>query len=206
MTQIKSLFATRLYHAKLAALGTPIDADELDRSCYAIAQDDEAGQDWCEENGFPGYTSYASLSDLPWRFPIFADLVKTLDAHVAAFAKDLQFDLGDKKLQLEDIWINILPEGGIHTSHIHPHSVISGTTYVAMPDGASALKLEDPRLPMMMAAPTRVKDARDELRTFYYAKPEVGDVLLWESWLRHEVPMNMSEDDRVSVSFNYSWG
>ena len=206
MTQIKSLFATRLYHAKLSSLGATIDADELDRSCYAIAQDDEAGQDWCEENGYPGYTSYASLSDLPWRFPIFADVVKALDAHVTAFAEDLQFDLGDRKLQLEDIWINILPEGGIHTSHIHPHSVISGTTYVAMPDGASALKLEDPRLPMMMAAPTRVKDARDELRTFYYAKPEVGDVLLWESWLRHEVPMNMSEDDRVSVSFNYSWG
>ena len=202
MTQIKSLFATRLYHAKLAA----IDADELEQSCYAIAQDDEAGQDWCEEQGYPGYTSYASLSDLPWRFPIFKDLVAALDAHVAAFAEDVQFDLGDKKLQLEDIWINILPEGGIHTSHIHPHSVISGTTYVAMPDGASALKLEDPRLPMMMAAPTRVKEARDELRTFYYAKPEVGDVLLWESWLRHEVPMNMAEDDRVSVSFNYSWG
>ena len=38
-----------------------------------------------------------------------------------------------------------------------------------------------------------------------YMKPDVGDVLLWESWLRHEVPMNMSEDDRISVSFNYRW-
>jgi uncharacterized protein (TIGR02466 family) len=37
-------------------------------------------------------------------------------------------------------------------------------------------------------------------------KPQVGDVLLWESWLRHEVPMNMSEEDRISVSFNYAWG
>ncbi|MGJ8623873.1 MAG: 2OG-Fe(II) oxygenase family protein [Yoonia sp.] len=205
MTQITSLFATRLYHAKLSELGQPIDPSELEQSCLVIADDDEAGQDWCEEHGYPGYTSYASLSDLPWRFPIFADLVKVLDAHVAAFAEDVQFDLGDKKLQLEDIWINILPEGGIHTSHIHPHSVISGTTYIAMPDGASAIKFEDPRLAMMMAAPTRVKDARDELRTFFYAKPEVGDVLLWESWLRHEVPMNMSEEERISVSFNYAW-
>lgn len=206
MTQIKSLFATRLYHAKLSELGAPVDPSELENSCLVIADDDEAGQDWCEEQGYPGYTSYASLSDLPWRFPIFADLVKVLDAHVAAFAQDLQFDLGDKILQLEDIWINILPEGGIHTSHIHPHSVISGTTYVAMPEGASALKLEDPRLPMMMAAPTRVKDARDELRQFIYVKPAAGDVLLWESWLRHEVPMNMSEEERISVSFNYKWG
>jgi len=205
MTQIKSLFATRLYHARLSELGAPIDPSELENSCLVIADDDEAGQNWCEENGYPGYTSYASLSDLPWRFPIFADLVKVLDAHVAALAEDLQFDLGDKALQLEDIWINILPEGGIHTSHIHPHSVISGTTYVAMPDGASAIKFEDPRLAMMMAAPIRMKDARDELRTFFYAKPAVGDVLLWESWLRHEVPMNMSEEERISVSFNYKW-
>ncbi len=201
MTQIKSLFVTRLYQAPLG----DIDASELEVSCYSIAEDDEAGQAWCEENGFPGYTSYASLTDLGWRFPIFADVIKAIDAHVAAFAVDLEFDLDGRELKLEDIWINILPEGGIHTSHIHPHSVISGTTYVAMPEGASALKLEDPRLPMMMAAPGRRKDAREELRSFSYVAPKVGDVLLWESWLRHEVPMNMSEDDRISVSFNYNW-
>lgn len=204
MTQIRSLFVTRLYHSRLSDDGQ-IDGKELESSCYSIAEDDEAGQTWCEEQGFPGYTSYASLTDLPWRFPIFGDVVKALDAHVAAFAKDLQFDLGGRKLVLEDIWINILPEGGTHSSHIHPHSVISGTTYVAMPDGASALKLEDPRLGFMMAAPARQKDCREELKSFVYVAPGVGDVLLWESWLRHEVPMNMSEDDRISVSFNYKW-
>ena len=203
---IKSLFATRLYHAPLSAYGDPISSDELAASCYGIAEDDEAGQDWCEANGYPGYTSYASLTDLPWRFPIFADVVKALDAHVAAFARDLEFELDDRPLRLEDLWINILPEGGIHTSHIHPHSVISGTTYVAMPDGASALKLEDPRHAMMMASPLRRKEAREELQPFIYVKPAVGDVLLWESWLRHEVPMNMAEDERISVSFNYAWG
>ena len=205
MSDIRSLFVTRLYHAALSEFGPKVDFGELEASCYSIADDDEAGQDWCETEGYPGYTSYASLTDLPWRFPIFADLVKALDAHVAAFAKDLAFDLAGRKLVLEDLWINILPEGGTHGSHIHPHSVISGTTYVAMPDGASALKLEDPRLPMMMAAPTRVKECREELRSFIYVKPQVGDVLLWESWRRHEVPMNLSENDRISVSSNYKW-
>ncbi|MHC9234687.1 2OG-Fe(II) oxygenase family protein [Pseudooceanicola sp. 502str34] len=206
MSSIRSLFVTRLYRAALREHGPVIDTDELEASCYSIAEDDEAGQDWCEAHDYPGYTSYASLTDLPWRFPIFGDLVKSLDAHVAAFAEELGFDLDDKPLKLEDLWINILPEGGTHASHIHPHSVISGTTYVAMPEGTSALKLEDPRLPMMMAAPTRKKTAPEELKPFIYVKPAVGDVLLWESWLRHEVPMNMTEDDRISVSFNYSWG
>ena len=205
MSQIASLFATRLYRAALSEFKPTIDAKELETSCMTIAEDDEAGQEWCVENEFPGYTSYASLSDLPWRFPIFKDLVTALDAHVATFADDLQFELGDRALQLEDIWINILPEGGIHTAHIHPQSVVSGTPCVAMPEGTSAIKFEDPRLAMLLAAPPLLPNARAELRQFLYVQPNVGDVLLWESWLRHEVPMNMAEADRISISFNYKW-
>ncbi|MEL6518835.1 MAG: TIGR02466 family protein [Pseudomonadota bacterium] len=204
MATVSSLFATPLYRARLSDHGA-VDGAELQASCLSIAEDDEAGQTWCEREGFPGYTSYASLTDLPWRFPVFETVKQSLDAHVAAFAKALAFDLGDKALVLEDLWINILPEGGIHTGHIHPHSVISGTTYVAMPAGTSAIKFEDPRLAMMMAAPPRRADAPEGMQSFVYVAPEVGDVLLWESWLRHEVPMNMAEDDRISVSFNYKW-
>jgi len=205
MMKIQSLFVTRLYRAQLSDFGEAPDAEELENSCLSIATDDEAGQQWCDDNDFPGYTSYSSLGDLRWRFPIFDDLVALLDKHVAAFVEDLQFDLGDKHIKLDSIWINILPEGGIHTSHFHPHSVISGTTYVAVPRGASSIKFEDPRHSMMMAAPTRKADAREEMRSFFYIQPEVGEVLLWESWLRHEVPMNMAEEDRISVSFNYGW-
>lgn len=206
MSDVQSLFATRLYRAELSKLGKPVDVSEIEASCWSIAEDDEAGQDWCEENGYPGYTSYASLTDLGWRFPVFKELVKVLDKHVAAFAKELAFDLDGKKLKLDSLWVNILPQGGVHTSHIHPHSVISGTTYVSMPDGASAIKFEDPRLAMMMAAPTRTKDAPHDLRPFIYVAPDAGEVLLWESWLRHEVPLNMADDERITVSFNYSWG
>lgn len=206
MAEITSLFVTRLYRAALNDLAKKkIDYAELHSSCDAIAEDDEAGQQWCEDNGYPGYTSYASLDDLPWRFPIFGALEKTLDKHVAAFCEDLGFDLQGRKLKCNSLWINILPEGGTHASHIHPHSVISGTTYVAMPEGTSALKLEDPRLPMMMNGPLVQKTAGQELQRFVYIQPKVGDVLLWESWLRHEVPMNMAEEERISVSFNYNW-
>lgn len=205
MPEIDSLFVTRFYRAALAELGEAPSPETLEDTCLGIAEDDTAGQDWCEENQFPGYTSYASLADLAWRDPTFKDLVKIIDKHVAAFAKDLSFDLDGKKLKLDSIWINILPQGGTHSSHIHPHSVISGTTYVSVPPGAGALKLEDPRLPMMMAAPARTKDAPEQLRSFIYKSPAPGDILLWESWLRHEVPMNMGEDDRISISFNYGW-
>jgi uncharacterized protein (TIGR02466 family) len=206
MSSVTNLFVTPLYRAKLNDLAKKkVDYEELKSTCLAIAEDDEAGQEWCEREGYPGYTSYASLDDLPWRAPIFGDLEKALDKHVAAFCEALGFDLQGKKLKCNAFWINILPEGGTHSSHIHPHSVISGTTYVSMPDGTSALKLEDPRLAMMMMSPLRKKDAAEALQPFVYVKPEVGEMLLWESWLRHEVPMNMSEEERISVSFNYGW-
>ena len=204
MSAIQSLFVTRLYRGSLTEVKKKLSISELNRTCLSIADDDAAGQTWCEENGYPGYTSYASLTDLPWRFPIFSDLVESLDNHVSHFCQDLEFDLDKKTLKLDSLWINILPMGGVHTSHIHPNSVISGTTYVSMPTGVSSIKFEDPRLPMMMAAPKRKPKIRNELRNFIYISPEVGDVLLWESWLRHEVPMNMSEDERISISFNYS--
>ncbi len=205
MPEFASLFVTRLYRAALSELGKSLDLGELLASCLSVAENDEAGQAWCEENGYPGYTSYASLNDLPWRVPVFSALQKVLDKHVAAFVKDAGFDLGDRKLKLDSMWINVLPEGGSHASHIHPHSVISGTAYAAMPKGTSAIKFEDPRLPMMMNAPLRRKDAGADRQSFVYVTPVAGEVLLWESWLRHEVPMNMSEDERVSLSFNYGW-
>ena len=58
---------------------------------------------------------------------------------------------------------------------------------------------------MMMASDGKGRAGGTEvLRSRLPTEP--GDVLLWESWLRHEVPMNQAEDDRISVSFNYRWG
>jgi uncharacterized protein (TIGR02466 family) len=129
-----------------------------------------------------------------------------LDKHAAQFARDLSFDLGGARLKMNSLWVNVLKPGAAHTSHIHPHSVLSGTIYVRTPPGASALKLEDPRLAMMMAAPPRTADAPEDSRSFVYLQPEPGTILMWESWLRHEVEANAAKTPRISISFNYGWG
>ena len=124
MAKTKLLFSTPLYHASLSE-SENFNMDELEKSCWSIAQDDEAGQKWCDENNYPGYTSYASLTDLTWRSPFFEELKNLLDLHVKTFVEELDFDLEGRNLKLEDLWINILPEGGNHSAHIHPNSVIS---------------------------------------------------------------------------------
>ena len=203
MSTLQTLFVTQVYRAPAA--NDPAFLAELEDACRGIAEEDRAGRAWCREHGYRGYTSYASLDDLPLRASVFDELRRKLDKHVAKFAQAVEFDLGGRKLKLDSLWINILKPGGAHSGHIHPHSVVSGTFYVDVPEGASALKLEDPRLPMMMAAPTRLPNAAPERRSFVYLAPAAGDVILWESWLRHEVPANAAKQERISISFNYGW-
>lgn len=197
---IRTLFVTRLYEA---VIDQPDLLDELDHSVRMLAEEDRAGRAWSKAHGYRGYTSYASLNDLPARDPAFADLVKLLNGHVRSFAEASHLAIG-RKLKLDSLWVNLLKPGGAHSGHIHPHSIVSGTFYVAVPPGSGGLKLEDPRLPLMMAAPPRTPDAPEDSQSFVYAEPKPGMVLLWESWLRHEVPAGAGKGERISISFNYS--
>lgn len=190
---VRSLFATRLYEADIAddaLLG------DLAHSIRSLAADDEAGRRWSREHRYAGYTSYASLNDLPRRDPAFADLSKLLTRHAVGFAQDCAFDLS-RKPRLDSLWVNLLKGGGHHSGHIHPHSILSGTLYVEVPPGSGAIRFEDPRLSLMMAAPTRPD-------TFVTVEPRPGLLLLWESWLRHEVLAGTGRGERLSISFNFA--
>ena len=201
---LRPLFVTQVYEASLAAVAGFEDFNaELAEACRMLAVEDGAGRAWSKAHNYRGYTSYGSLNDLPLRLPEFAELKKHLDRHALAYARALSFDLA-RKPRLDTMWVNILKPGGGHSGHIHPHAFLSGTVYVEVPDGASALKLEDPRLAMMMARPTVHADAPEAEQPFVYLAPRAGTVLMWESWLRHEVPMNAAKSERISISFNYA--
>jgi uncharacterized protein (TIGR02466 family) len=190
---VRSLFPTKLYEADI---GDDALLRELAHSIRVLAQDDEAGRRWSKEHGYAGYTSYASLNDLPKRDPAFAALARVLTDHAARFAKESRFHL-PRQPKLDSLWTNLLKSGGHHSGHIHPHSVLSGTIYVEVPRGSGAIRFEDPRLPLMMAAPSRPD-------TFVTVEPRAGLLLMWESWLRHEVLPGTGRGERLSISFNFA--
>jgi uncharacterized protein (TIGR02466 family) len=190
---VRSLFVTKLYEAEA---GDDALLDELARSIRTLERDDQAGRRWSKEHRYAGYTSYASLNDLPKRDPAFADLVKLLTRHAAKFAEECDFGLG-RRPRLDSLWANLLKSGGYHSGHIHPHSLISGTFYVAVPPGSGRIRFEDPRLPLMMAAPQRAD-------SFVSIDPRPGLLLMWESWLRHEVLPGTGKGERLSISFNFA--
>lgn len=202
---IRTLFPSFVYEAPLATRGlAALNADLLDES-YRLRDIDEAGQKWSRKNYPGGFTSYGSMFHLHRFSTTFENLAKHLDRHAATFVKHLEMDIDPRELTLSSCWVNIMPANVTHTMHIHPLSVLSGTYYVHTPKGGGSLKFEDPRMDCFMASPPRKPTARVANRRHIHLQPKAGNVVLFESWMRHEVPPNRGTEDRVSISFNYDW-
>ena len=197
-----ALFPTRVY---TAAIAKPDLNARLLRECRQLSVEDAGGRAWSETNYPGGYTSYNSLSRMHRMSPTFEALEKRIDRHVREFARGLDFDLKGRKLAMTDCWVYVMSRQVVHGLHLHPLASISGTYYVRTPRGCSGLKFEDPRLDRYMAAPPRRAKAKRENQVWVTVPAEVGKVVLFESWLRHEVAPNPTEAERISISFNYSW-
>ena len=197
---IMRCFPTSIYSANLPSPGK-LNA-ELEMVAMDLSLHDAAGIAWCKRHGYAGYTSYDSIPNLAEASPPFARMARIIEKHAASFARDLHWDLQGGKPRVDTFWVNVLPPGGSHSSHIHTNSVLSGTYYVRLPKGSAAVTFEDPRHAMMMAAPPRKVDTPRHEQTYVTLAPKPGTLLMWESWLRHEVPLNRSTSERISISFN----
>ncbi|ESQ76965.1 TIGR02466 family protein [Asticcacaulis sp. YBE204] len=196
------VFVTETYRIDLA--GTSVDPllTRLAAACHRLAAEDVAGQAWSKAKTYQGYTSYGSILDLTVIDPAFVELRQLIENQTLTYARCLELDLQGKVPKLYNMWINILDPGGGHTGHNHPLNAFSGTIYLETPPGSGDLDLEDPRQPFLMHAPPRRADAELFRKTFISVTPKRGTLLLWESWLRHQVGVNTGNGKRLSISFN----
>ena len=202
---LTSLFPTLVWRSKLSAKAAKTLLPSLVRDAKLFRELDSVGERWSRENYFGGYTSYSSITDLAFRSSGFAELKQWIDREVSKYTRALELDLGQGRLEMSAFWVNIMGQGCHHSFHLHPLSAVSGTVYLQVPPGSGAFKIEDPRLPAFMASPPRKKSARRENQRFFDISPARGELVLFESWLKHEVVANRSRRDRISVSFNYDW-
>lgn len=202
---IRTLFPTYVYHKPLESRAGGDLRRRLLEECRLLSLDDEAGQRWSRKNYPGGYTSYGTAHRLHLMSPTFEALQRKLQRHVAAFSRAVSWDLRDKTLSMTDCWVNVMPKSTVHGLHLHPLSTLSGTYYVKVPKGAPGIKFEDPRLDRLMAAPPRLQVADGSTSPWITLPATAGDIVLFESWLRHEVVPNPVDAERISISFNYNW-
>lgn len=105
-------------------------------------------------------------------------------------------------------WANVNRLGDYHDPHNHPHAYLSGTYYVRVPSSRATQKnradvrpgcitFYDPRVTNMTAL-------RDDPQSDpeFTVSPAAGMILMWPSFLMHFVHPNLSDEARISVSFN----
>ena len=206
--------STSALSQSLRALEARLGVRLLERSTRHV-RPTEAGQRFLDEAG-PGLASLAmAVEGLDesrrqpaglLRLNVSQSAVRSvLQPHLAAFARSVEWDLRGRKLAMTDCWVNIMPHRAVHSLHLHPLSSVSGTYYVQVPAGTSGIKFEDPRLDRFMAAPPRKSSCKTPNRPWVTLAVAAGQVVLFESWLRHEVPANTRRQERVSISFNFNW-
>ena len=210
-------FATGIYQSRISLASGKLKAflQELEVDIFSLSEQDRKGQKWSEENYQNGYTSYSSYDRLDLMTDSFTRLRTYIDQHLAQYLRDLEYNCKIQDLTMTQCWANVMFSHAVHTSHIHPNSMISGTFYVSVPTGASPIQFEDPRLGFFMNAPNVKASAPSKKQRFYKIFSEPGDLVIFESWLRHEVPLMkalnskktgqkvQNEEPRISISFNY---
>jgi len=102
-------------------------------------------------------------------------------------------------LMITQSWANRNPKGSIHHEHLHPNSIISGVMYFRL----------DKHLPPIMFSKTQFEMLKLNYEKYnslnsqtFYLPAVAGELILFPSYLRHSVPINTSNDVRVSISFN----
>jgi len=110
----------------------------------------------------------------------------------------------DGEPKLGNMWANINPPGGYNKPHIHPNSLFSGVYYVKTPPNSGRLICNDPRPGIQTCMPNRKKGQPPKhLWREVNLQPQENRAIMFNSWLWHTVEPNKSNEDRISVSFNF---
>lgn len=201
LSRVEMVFPSFIYRGRLS--GAAGLNREFAREIAQLEKMDHYGREWSRTHYQGGYSSYSSMANLHMTSPNFGELKERLQPHVQKFIKALNWDMRGRKLRMTTCWANAMGQGTHHTLHLHPMSVISGVYYVNLPPGSSPFKIEDPRMGFLMAAPPRKPSAPANQKNYLEIQPKPGEFILFESWMRHEVPPHRGKLPRLSISFNY---
>ena len=110
----------------------------------------------------------------------------------------------DRYAKLGNMWANINPPGSMNRPHVHPNALFSGVYYVKAQSNSGRLKIFDPRPGTHMQMPVRKSgNPGKDLWRDASIEPKIGRIIMFPAWLWHSVEENVSNDIRISVSFNF---
>jgi uncharacterized protein (TIGR02466 family) len=109
--------------------------------------------------------------------------------------------IGEQAFEITGCWATVLARGATHKPHSHPNNFLSGVYYVHTRPGADTINFHDPRRQTYVIRPP-VTELTAENTDQVVIRVRDGTLLLFPSYLEHSVDANMSEQERISLSFN----
>lgn len=145
------------------------------------------------------YTTIASPIELLARAQ-FQELRAHIQTEAEGFAESYGLDYRRYPLKINECWFNYYSRGDSQEIHCHQNSVISGIYYVKASPGAAPTVFHSPFAEMMLAPPlAAINDFNSQAVGF---EPQAGRMILFRSWLRHNVKRHEIDEPRVSIAFN----
>lgn len=141
-----------------------------------------------------------SADDLHRR-PPFAPLMAFVEECVREVTTFGLWDTARAEPQATNCWAIVNGRGASNVVHTHPMSLLSGVYYVHAEPGCGHLFFLDPRPVAAFVLPPVTGYTPWTYQKATYA-PTPGRLILFPAWLQHGVEPNLSESDRVAVSFN----
>ena len=135
------------------------------------------------------------------RRPEFARFTKFIEAGVSEAVSFQKWDLSQAAPILATCWANVNGRGASNVVHTHPLCFLSGVYYVSAKPESGRLFFLDPRPAAPMIAPPMTEHTPWTFQKVQY-EPKPGRMLIFPSWLQHGVEPNLSDGDRVCISFN----
>jgi len=109
--------------------------------------------------------------------------------------------IGYELIEITACWATVLAKGAPHKIHSHPNNFLSGVYYVRVHPGSDTINFHDPRRQTYVIRPP-VAELTAENTDQVVVRLTNGTLLMFPSYLEHSVDINVSENERVSVSFN----
>ncbi len=151
-------------------------------------------------------TGYSNPHNGAWQsrgnlntLPAFAPLMSCFTAGSERVLDFLKLEY--ERFLITDSWANINPPGHSHMVHTHPNNFLSGVYYLRAPERSGDIEFIDPRQQALVLQP-RVKQQTPENAWKQRISPQEGQLLIFHSWFQHQVQENLSDEERISISFN----
>ena len=160
----------------------------------------EEAKNWSKQFYGTGFTSYGSDQKLHEKEAIFHELAKGLVPHVKEFLDSMKA-VPPTQIVCNDMWCTINKPTSIHPRHIHPLSACSGTYYVDAEPEMGNINIHDPYDNRAMGAMFE-KESPFAFDT-YSINVKSRKIVMFPGWVSHSVQQNLSNKDRIGVSFNY---